>query len=236
MSNPYFKFKQFTVWHDKCAMKVGTDGVLIGAWCACDGAERILDIGCGTGLIALMLAQRTDALIDAIDIDADACLQARENVARSPFAGKIRVVHADLARFADEQAEGRTYDCIVSNPPFFVDSLKCPDKQRAQARHADSLPLHRLVADSKRLLADEGTLHLILPFSQRALLQEIAYHEELFINRETHVYPTPTSQPKRLLVSLSRQKQSSFPTRLTIEKEPRRYTEEFAALVAPYYL
>ncbi|OUO51057.1 tRNA (adenosine(37)-N6)-methyltransferase TrmM [Parabacteroides sp. An277] len=236
MSNPYFKFKQFTVWHDKCAMKVGTDGVLLGAWCACQGTKRILDIGCGTGLIALMLAQRTDALIDALDIDADACLQARENVARSPFAEKIRVVQADLARFADEQAGIQAYDCIVSNPPFFVDSLKCPDRKRTLARHTDSLPLHRLLADSHRLLADEGSLHLILPFSQRERLQEVAFHEGLFMNRETHVYPTPTSQPKRLLVSLSRQRQGTLPTRLTIEQEPRCYTEEFATLVAPFYL
>ena len=115
MANPYFQFQRFTVYHDKCAMKVGTDGVLVGAWANIDNANRILDIGTGTGLIALMAAQRTEATIDAIDVDGDACLQATENVQHSPFANRINILHTDLEDFLPGQQGG--YDRIVKNPP-----------------------------------------------------------------------------------------------------------------------
>ena len=132
MSNPFFQFKQFTIRHDKCAMKVGTDGVLLGAWAGTESCSRILDVGTGTGLIALMLAQRSKAVVDAIDIDADACLQAQENAESSLFAGRINVFHSDLADFA--QASTHLYGLIVSNPPYFVDSLKCPTHRYADIR------------------------------------------------------------------------------------------------------
>ena len=138
MSNPFFQFKQFTIRHDKCAMKVGTDGVLLGAWAGTESCSRILDVGTGTGLIALMLTQRSKAVVDAIDIDADACLQAQENAESSLFAGRINVFHSDLADFA--QASTHLYGLIVSNPPYFVDSLKCPNPPH---RYAD---IRRFVA------------------------------------------------------------------------------------------
>ena len=110
MANPFFRFKQFTVWHDKCAMKVGTDGVLLGCWCDVPEARTLLDVGCGTGLISLMLAQRIPAHIDALDIDEAACIQAQENVSRSPFSDHIHIIYTSLARFADEQAGKNEYD------------------------------------------------------------------------------------------------------------------------------
>ena len=118
MANPYFQFKQFTVWHDKCAMKVGTDGVLLGAWTSVENTRSILDVGCGTGLISLMLAQRCQAIIDALDIDPAACMQARENADRSPFGQRLQVIHRPFADFVTEFAGIRQYDCIVSNPPY----------------------------------------------------------------------------------------------------------------------
>ena len=139
MSNPYFQFKQFTVWHDKCAMKVGTDGVLLGAWASVQNAHKILDVGTGTGLVALMLAQRSlpDADIIALEIDEAAAGQARENVTRSPWKERVEVVQTD---FRDYQSSDK-FDVIVSNPPYFVDSLECPDQQRNAARHnGSSLP------------------------------------------------------------------------------------------------
>ena len=154
MSNPFFQFKQFTIRHDKCAMKVGTDGVLLGAWAGTESCNRILDIGTGTGLIALMLAQRSKAAIDAIDIEADACLQAQENAESSLFAGRINVFHSDLVDFA--QASTHLYGLIVSNPPYFVDSLKCPNLQRNTARHTDTLTLEDLLQYSRKLLAPQG--------------------------------------------------------------------------------
>ena len=164
MANPYFQFKQFTVWHDKCAMKVGTDGVLLGAWTSVENTRSILDVGCGTGLISLMLAQRCQAIIDALDIDPAACMQARENADRSPFGQRLQVIHRPFADCVTEFAGIRQYDCIVSNPPYFINSLKCPDKQRNQARHTDTLSLDELISGSKQLLSPGGRLCLILPF------------------------------------------------------------------------
>lgn len=133
MPNPYFSFKQFTVYHDRCAMKVGTDGVLLGAWADVVSARNILDIGTGTGLISLMMAQRCNARIRAVDIDADAVEQARGNVAASPWQDRIEVELQDICHFTSETL----FDVIVSNPPYFTDSLKCPGKQRNIARHTD---------------------------------------------------------------------------------------------------
>ena len=191
MANPYFQFKQFTVWHDKCAMKVGTDGVLLGAWCCVENITRILDVGCGTGLISLMLAQRCQAEIDAVDIDEAACIQARENADRSPFGDRLQIFHRPFANFVNESAGIRQYDCIVSNPPYFIDSLKCPDKQRNQARHTDTLTLEELIEGSKQLLAPQGKLYLILPFDQREILLPIIFVSAQRNGSSAHSYFSP---------------------------------------------
>ena len=180
MSNPFFQFKQFTIRHDKCAMKVGTDGVLLGAWAGTESCSRILDVGTGTGLIALMLAQRSKAVVDAIDIDADACLQAQENAESSLFAGRINVFHSDLVDFA--QASTHLYDLIVSNPPYFVDSLKCPNLQRNTARHTDTLTLEDLLQYSRKLLAPQGRIALILPYDQKDRLTDCIQTQNLFLS------------------------------------------------------
>lgn len=235
MANPYFKFKQFTVWHDQCAMKVGTDGALLGAWATPGQARRILDVGTGTGLIALMLAQRCDAQIDAIDIDADACLQARENVRRSPFEGRIAVFHAPLHAF--QPADDQPYDLIVSNPPYFIDSLKCPNNKRSLARHTDTLPLEELIQESRRLLSPTGRLCLILPFDQQTRLEQLCQAAGFQLILQTNVSPVVGSAPKRLLAEWGREATTSpRQTHLSIEYPDRRHTEEFIALEKPYYL
>ncbi len=159
MSNSYFQFKQFTVWHDKCAMKVGTDGVLLGAWVNIFNAKSVLDIGTGTGLIALMIAQRSTANILAVEIDADAVNQAIENVERSPWSGNIKVQHADFktATFNTK------FDVIVSNPPYFSDSLLSPDTHRSTARHTSELTYHDLISRVSGILAFKGEFSLIIP-------------------------------------------------------------------------
>lgn len=235
MANPYFQFKKFTVWHDRCAMKVGTDGVLLGAWADTQEVGRMLDVGTGTGLIALMAAQRSTASIDAIDIDEAACLQAVENVRNSPFAGRISVLPTSLAAY--RRATVARYDLIVSNPPYFTDSLKCPDTQRALARHTDSLPLHELVRDCQALLTGNGRLALILPYDQKDHLLKCCVEERLFVSKETAVIPLPGARPKRYLVELSRIPVAiPVTTSLTIEIERHRYTSEFIHLVKPFYL
>ena len=163
MANSFFKFQQFTVRQEHCAMKVGTDGTLLGAWA--NGGRSVLDIGTGTGLIALMMAQRfPEARVTAIDIDQAACLQAHDNVAASPFASRIQIVQADVADY-----EAEPFDVIVSNPPYFVESLTCPDYQRTTARHTASLTYQTLMCSAFRLLSDEGRFSVIIPFDSRSL-------------------------------------------------------------------
>lgn len=236
MSNPYFQFKQFTIRHDKCAMKVGTDGVLLGAWADVARCNRILDIGTGTGLIALMLAQRCNAHIDAIDIDTGACLQAEENAEASPFGGRIHVTHAALADFAS--ACPYKYDLIVSNPPYFDDSLKCPDRQRSTARHTDTLPLKELLQDAHKLLAPAGRIALILPYDRKETLLESIRMEKLFLSKETSVTPVPGAQPKRMLIKLTAELPAApfQPDHLTIEVARHQYTDEYIRLTKDFYL
>lgn len=236
MSNPYFSFKKFTVWHDKCAMKVGTDGVLLGGWARVEGAASILDIGTGTGLIALMLAQRNEAArIDAIDIDPDACRQAEANVAASPFAGRIRVIPASLAGY--RPVEPAVYDLIVSNPPYFTDALKCPDPQRRLARHTDTLPLAELLQTARGWLHPSGRLALVWPADGRSRLEAAACEAGLYFIRITEVYSLPGAPPKRILAELGLQPVGTPALEsLTIEVAARRYTEEFTALMKDFYL
>jgi tRNA1Val (adenine37-N6)-methyltransferase len=216
-------------------MKVGTDGVLLGAWSEVADAGRVLDVGTGTGLIALMVAQRNrNAEIDAIDIDKDAVGQAKENVRDSPFSSQIKCWDISLQDFP--KLPGGKYDVIISNPPFFVRSLKSPDAQRTLARHADSLPVEDLIKISSVLLSDKGRLSLIYPYEYKEDLIEPARRNFLYPSRVTHVYPTPASSPERLLIELSK---ANFPMRennLIIEKERHVYSDEFTALVKDFYL
>jgi len=233
MANPFFKFKQFTVFHDKCAMKVGTDGVLLGAWAQIGNAKKILDIGTGTGLIALMLSQRSEALIDAIDIDENACTQAYENVVASPFSNQIHITHSSFADFQPTEK----YDLIVSNPPYFSQSLKSPDDKRSRARHDDHLPLEDLIAGSKKFLSGNGRIALILPVEQDQKLTGILTQNQLYRIRQTNVIPIPNGQIKRILVELSPTPNPDYtPECLTIEIERHKYTKEYVELTRYFYL
>ncbi|EFC74840.1 methyltransferase domain protein, partial [Segatella buccae D17] len=198
-----FRFRQFSVRHDRCAMKVGTDGVLLGAWAP--GGRSILDIGTGTGLIALMMAQRfPEAHVTGIDIDGDAALQARENAADSPFAPRIEVAHSSLAGFVAAASPPLSFDSIVCNPPFFLHSLKNPDARRSVARHADSLPFADLFRGVAALLAPSGVFSAIVPAEVFEAFTAEASIAGLFVSRLTRVRTTPRKPPKRSLVAFSR--------------------------------
>lgn len=235
MPNPYFQFKQFTVFHDRCAMKVGTDGVLLGAWTNIDCSTKVLDIGTGTGLIALMLAQRNNKVkIDAIDINKEAIKQAKENIKISPFTKQITCYHSSLQDFARVQNE--KYDIIVSNPPFFKQSLKSPNENRTLARHTDSLLIEELLELSSYLLTEQGRLSIIYPSDDKDLILNIASENGLYISRITDVLPTPDSSPKRVLLEFCKTESTPSTDSLIIEKGRHIYSEDFTKLAKDFYL
>ena len=235
MSNPYFKFKQFIVYHDKCAMKVGTDGVLIGAWCNTENATNILDIGTGTGLIALMLAQKSNANIVAIDMDENAAIQASENVKRSEWSDRIEIIHTSIQEYA--KVSNQKFDLIVSNPPFFVDSLQAPTASRTLARHTSQLSHSELIDNSLNLLSKNGKFCLILPVAEALATIKIASELNLFCHKLVYVYPRFGAEAKRLLIEFGIDNQETVVSELTIETNERHaYTPEFKALCKDYYL
>lgn len=200
-----FRFKQFEIEQDRCAMKVGTDGVLLGAWA--QGGCRILDIGSGTGLISLMMAQRfPEAEVVGIDMDAGACGQARENVMASPFRDRVEIV---CCRLQDFGAIG-VFDAIVSNPPFFVDSLKNPDSKRTMARHTDSLPFRDLFAGVKRLLSDEGVFSAIVPVEVVEQFVAESCMLGFYLIRKCGVKTVERKQPKRFMLSFAKHRISPY--------------------------
>ena len=244
MSSPFFRFKQFTVWHNQCAMKVGTDGVLLGAWSPLpqrlftSSHIRILDIGTGSGLIALMLAQRLetrDKMIEAIDIDPDAAAQATKNFALSPWK---EALHAHQSRLQDWQAE--PYDLIVSNPPYFQHSLKNPNSQRATARHTDTLTYQELIIYALRLLAPNGILALVLPIEAGAEILHLATQHNLFPTHITHVHTKPGKPAKRILMAFQRHSTLHHTTphhsKLYIESATSPRSEEYQQLTKDFYL
>lgn len=208
MANDYFRFKQFTLWQQHCAMKVGTDGVLLGAWA--DGGRRILDIGTGTGLVALMMAQRfPESDVTAVEIDGPAAMQASENVVSSPFSDRVFVVHEDIRKYA-EISTGNCYDAIVCNPPFFVNSLKNPDAQKALARHNDNLSFCQLFSICFKLLASTGSLSIIAPFEAKSVIEGEAAISGFILQHCVLIKTTIKKLPKRCLMKFVKQSLKSF--------------------------
>lgn len=301
MANPYFSFKQFTVWQEHAAMRVGTDGVLLGAWCdlsscvsvvipdestdrrqpenvcpadpsqildssnrdqtvwddhvqdereksvcgAQNGADaetkkvgRVLDIGSGTGVIALMVAQRTsNAQIDAVEPDSGSCEDALRNFAESTWADRLHLHGVTLQEYVSCYAEKVQYDLIVSNPPYFVDSLKAPDPVRNAVRHAVSLPFEELLDGVKTLLAEHGRFAVILPVTEGVLLEKLALERSLHCVRKCLVQTKPGVPPKRVMMEFGRK---SVPLRsdlLIMETERQQeFTEEYRRLTRDFYL
>ena len=235
MANGYFQFKQFTVHQQHCAMKVGTDGTLLGAWAlASESPCRILDIGTGTGLIALMMAQRyPQAKVTAIDIDDGAVRQAKENVSASPFADRINVIKADVLTIEEEEK----YDSIVCNPPFFEDSLTCPDPQRTEARHTVSLGYRQLMEAAFRLLKDDGHFSLIIPSDCRERLESEAHLRGFFLSRVCSIQTTPKKAPKRYMIELSKQPVNEVDTTNGIlESSPQVRSDWYRELTKEFYI
>jgi tRNA1Val (adenine37-N6)-methyltransferase len=236
MPNPWFQFKQFIVWHDKCGMKVGTDGVLLGAWAKARGNIDVLDIGAGTGLVSLMIAQRTTGNIDAVEIDEDACYQMAENFTRSSWKERLTAHQSSIQNFAEVCS--KKYDLIVSNPPFFQTSLKSPDLKRAQARHSDTLSLRDLAFAVSRLLKPEGKFAVILPIELKGdFITELAT-TKFWLTHETKVIPYPGKSPVRVLIETTKINfQNKQIDELVVRDSPAgKYTEAFRKLTSEYYM
>ena len=218
-------------------MKVGTDGVLLGAWARVEHCKRILDMGTGTGLVALMAAQRSQADIVGIDLDADAVAQATENVAASPWKERIHVLEADARNLEFKiQNSEFFFDSILCNPPFFENSLKSPDAARTMARHTDTLTFDELARSASRLLAPEGELSVVIPYDRAHDMTVSAACNGLFATRQTIVVPVEGGKPKRILMAFTREGAAHAVETLCIHDAQRCYTPEYVHLVEDFYL
>lgn len=235
MPNPFFSFKQFTVYHHRCAMKVGIDGVLLGTWADVNCANKVLDIGTGSGLIALMLAQRSNAHITAIDIEPNAVLQIEENIENSPWKDRIRSKEISIQQFAATTDE--KFDLIVSNPPYFVNSLKNISANKTTARHTDSLTHEELMIGAKKILADNGRICLILPVNEGEKCMLFSESIGLHCQKKVYVHPKPAVEAKRVLLQFGFAPITTEVTELDIETSERhQYSKEFTALAKDFYL
>lgn len=241
-----FTFKQFTIEQENCAMKVGTDGVLLGAWSPIPkNIFSVLDIGAGTGLIALILAQRTNTeqpnqnelatQIDAIEIDEKAYEQCVENFENSKWSDRLFCYHAGLDEFLEEM-EDESFGLIISNPPFYTDEYKSENKSRDLARFEDALPFNELIKSAANLLSEFGIFSVIIPFKEEEKFIAIAKDFQLFPFKITRVKGTPTSEIKRSLLAFTWDKQVLETNELIIETSRHQYTVEYVNLTKDFYL
>lgn len=233
MAKDYFDFQQFRVYHDKCAMKVGTDGVLLGAWGSIGDARRVLDVGTGSGLIALMVAQRSpEAHIDAIDVEESAVQQATENARISPFADRIVVKHADVREYECTEA----YDAVFCNPPYYPEDTLPPDTGRALARNSALLPFSELVKAVCRLMAPKGVFSACLPMQAiDSFVTECLVHD-LYPFRQCNVQTVARKHPKRVLVSFSFDRTLPLEITSIILQEGDKKSEAYLDLARGFYL
>ena len=234
-----FKFKEFSIHQDKTAMKIGTDAVLLGAWVFLENEiDSILDVGSGTGIIALMLAQRSFALtIDAVEIDNDAYEQTVTNFENSNWGDRLYCYHSSFQNFADEIAEeDETYDLIISNPPFYTDEFESKNDARNKARFTTSLSFNELLKGVSKILSKKGKFTVIIPFKEEQGFVELAKENNLFLNRVCHVKGNPSSAFKRSLLEFSFEEKKLIRENLTIEIKRHQYTEEYINLTKDFYL
>lgn len=240
MSNSYFHLKQFSIHQDRCAMKVCTDACILGGYAAEKFAttepaiQRVLDIGCGTGLLSLMMAQKMSATIDAIEIDESAASQAMENVHQSKWKDQVSVQHISLQFFHP----AKPYDLIISNPPFFENDLKSEDALKNKAKHDLSLTIDEIIAFALKNLSANGYLMLLLPYHRSNEVEQMAIQENLYLNEKLLVKHAEAHPYSRSILQLSTTKPATDPvtSELVIYDAEKQYTHAFQALLADYYL
>ena len=230
-----FRFKQFSVEDDECTMKVGTDSVLLGAWANLPSTGHVLDVGTGCGLLALMVAQRSNALITAIDIDEPSITQAQKNFTDSPWDSRIKALVTSFQQFALSAAG--TFDLIITNPPYFANSLKAPHAARSNARHNDGLPFAVLAALSFQLLQEDGRLCLILPIKEAEVFTKIALNSGFYLTRQLSVTSVANKPPNRLIMEFTKSPVDKVVAKsLTIRNETGSYTNTYKEMTKAFYL
>lgn len=228
-----FRFKKFELSNSASAMKVGTDGVLLGAWCLLGDARVVWDVGCGTGLIALMLAQRGASSVIAIDVDSGTCEEARFNVGNSPWSDVVSVVEGDVSEVYGELA---CPDLIVSNPPYFSDSLKSPDKHRCCARHEESLSYGSLIAIASEVLSEHGRLCMISPVTRRGDIEWECLLRKLYVQRVTEVCPVDGRPATRLLWEVGRNRCVMAVDGMNVRDAGNEYSDDYKSITGDFYL
>ena len=236
MPNPYFQFKTFTVYHERCAMKVTTDACLFGAWVAkhvgnAKPASKALDIGTGTGLLSLMIVQKHDISVDAIEIEPEAAKQAGENIAASSYASNIQVHHSDIMQWVQSP-----YDIIFSNPPFYENELKSPLSNKNIAHHNDSLTLEVLLKVIQEKLKEGGNFYILLPYKREKESMALMASFKLFVHRKVLVYPSVQHMPIRILLKGGKQDLPMIEESLFIRERDGNYTDTFTELLKDYYI
>lgn len=237
MANSYFEFKKFKIFHDKCGMKIGTDGVLLGAWADVEHDRRILDIGSGSGLIALMVAQRNEqAMISGIDIDPDAVEQANENASMTLWSNRLHFICQDVRQFKCEKND--TFDHLICNPPFYQDALSSPDKKRNFARNTSVLPFDELIQASTGLLRADGRFSVVLPAGIADEFIQLCWEYGLNLSRKTYVITKVGKSAKRVLLEFIKGRPDHYPaaTYLTMKNELGESTEEYRRLTDIFYI
>ncbi|APY10605.1 tRNA (adenine-N(6)-)-methyltransferase [Seonamhaeicola sp. S2-3] len=236
MSQKPFQFKEFQVNQDKCAMKIGTDSVLLGAWTSINhNPFNILDIGAGTGILSLMMAQRSKAQqIEAIEIDDNAFEQCAENFENSPWNDRLFCFHASLLEYIE--AVDEKFDLIICNPPFYSENYKTNDKSRDLARFSDAMPMEHIIFAVISFLSKKGKFSIVLPFKEENKYIEEASLIKLFPNRILRIKGNPNSEIKRSLIEFSFRESEIKTNELVIETERHQYTQEYIDLTKDFYL
>lgn len=233
MNRKPFKFKQFDIYQDQTAMKVGTDGVILGAWSNLESGNKILDIGTGTGLISLMLAQRfPEAIVDAVELDDDAFIQAQENFTNSKFSDRLQVQKTAIQDFISDYK----YDLIVSNPPFFVINERVELDARKKARQQETLTFDDLLSKTAQLLTENGVASFVIPYDLEANFLQIAKELNLFPSKIVRVKGNKQAEAKRSLINLKFNSQETIFSELIVEIARHQYTEDYINLTKEFYL
>jgi len=232
---PSFQFKQFDIQHNKSSMKVGSDAVLLGAWADVENVSHVLDIGSGCGVIALMMAQRTSAQIVGVDIDFLSVEEARLNAENSAWKNRIQFYNTSIQQFCDGKNKN-TFDFIVSNPPFFVNSLKSPFDNRNRSRHTDTLSFNELVDAVLHCLSENGSFAVILPSIHEEVMENLCLQNHLFCYRKLRILPKEMKNANRVLLQFKRKKETLCQESLTIRNANNTYTDAYIGLTKDFYL